>query len=73
MRLSLPYNMGMADRITRICLGIALAVLGTLIVKGAIGMVLVILSIPLVLSAVVGFCPGYLPLGISTRRDKTCC
>jgi hypothetical protein len=73
MKISIIQNMGMLDRIFRICLGMALVVFGILIVKGAIGILLVVLSIPLVVSAIVGFYPGYVPLGISTKRRKTCC
>jgi hypothetical protein len=73
MRLSLPKNMGKADRIIRGFLGITLVILGTLIVKGTIGIVLIVLSIPMLLTAIVGFCPGYVPLGISTERHETCC
>ncbi|MEW6348076.1 MAG: DUF2892 domain-containing protein [Thermodesulfobacteriota bacterium] len=70
MRLSIPQNMGIADRIIRVCLGIVLAILGSLIVKGAIGIFLVTVSALMLLTALIGFCPGYVPLRISTKRQK---
>lgn len=73
MKISIRQNMGILDRIFRICLGIALILSGILIAKGTIGILLVVLSFPLFVSAIVGFCPGYVPLGISTKRQKTCC
>lgn len=73
MKISLSQNMGMADRIGRVCVGIALVIFGAFIVTGAIGTVLILLSVPLLLSAIVGFCPAYVPFGISTKRRETCC
>ncbi len=57
----------------RICLGIGLIVLGVLIVKGTLGTILMILSIPLLVSGTIGFCPTYTLLGISTKREGSCC
>jgi hypothetical protein len=54
----------MLDRLARLCIGIVLAVFGAFIVTGAIGIVLLVPSIPLPLSAIVGFCPTYVPFGI---------
>ncbi len=72
MKISLPQNMGMVDRMVRVCIGIALVVFGAFIVTGAIGIFLVVLSIPVFLAAIVGFCPVYVPFGISTKRRETC-
>jgi hypothetical protein len=73
MKISLSQNMGIADRIGRVCIGIALVIFGVFIVTGAIGIFLIVLGIPLLLSAIVGFCPPYVPFGISTKRGRTCC
>lgn len=73
MQISLRKNMGMLDRLARLCIGIVLVVFGAFIVTGAIGIFLIVLSIPLILSAIVGFCPAYVPLGISTKRQHNCC
>lgn len=72
MSISLTRNIGVVDSTIRGCLGFVLAVFGALIVKGTIGMVLVILSVPLLFTAIIGFCVGYVPSCISTRRDSTC-
>jgi hypothetical protein len=72
MRISLIQNMGKLDRTIRVCLGIALAVFGTLIIKGTIGIILVILAIPLVFFAIIGFCPLYVPFGVSTKSQGAC-
>ena len=63
-------NIGNADRIIRIVAGLAIIAYG--IVNhtwlGAIG------AVPL-LTAFIGFCPAYCPLGISTvgKNDGGCC
>lgn len=55
-------NMGSVDRTIRLVLGLAIIVAGVVTKSwwGAIGL------LPL-LTAAVGWCPGYLPFGISTR------
>jgi len=73
MKVPFKPNVGMMDRMLRVGIGIALVVLGILIAKGTIGTVLVILSIPLLVSGIVGFCPTYTLLGISTKREGSCC
>lgn len=57
-------NMGSADRLLRIILGLVLLVLMVLSVIGAWGWLGVI---PLATGAL-GFCPAYKPFGISTCR-----
>ena len=56
-------NIGSADRVVRIILGVALLAWGYTAQNwwGAIGLV------PL-LTAVIGWCPAYAPLGIKTTR-----
>ena len=55
-------NMGGADRVIRVVLGVAIIAAGYYYKSwfGAIGL------IPL-FTAIVGWCPAYLPFGISTR------
>jgi hypothetical protein len=72
MKISFSQNMGVVDRVVRVCIGIVLVVFGGFIVTGAIAVFLVVLSIPLFVSAFVGFCPAYVPFGISTKRQRTC-
>jgi type IV secretory pathway TrbD component len=59
----MKLNIGRADRIVRIALGVAIAVLG-IVFKSWLGL---LAAIPLA-TAAVGSCPLYLPFGISTRR-----
>lgn len=63
--------MGNADRIIRV---IVAAIFTTLyfsdIITGTLGVVLVVLSVVFVLTSAVGFCPLYVPLGLSTLRKK---
>lgn len=56
-------NIGNADRIIRIALGLAVAVLG-IVFRSWWGLLALI---PLA-TAAVGTCPLYLPFGISTRK-----
>ncbi len=73
MNISFSQNIGMVDRVVRVCIGIVLLILGAFFVSGAIGIFLIVLSIPLIVFAIVGFCPAYVPFGISTKRQQTCC
>ncbi len=62
-------NMGTADRIIRLLLVAVVFVLylsGAL--SGTLAIVLGIIAVVFFLTSLVGFCPAYLPLGISTRR-----
>ncbi|HWP68792.1 MAG TPA: DUF2892 domain-containing protein [Rectinemataceae bacterium] len=56
-------NIGTTDRIIRIVAGVAIAVIG-IFYKSWLGLIGLV---PL-LTAGIGFCPLYLPLGISTRK-----
>lgn len=73
MKISFSQNMGMVDRVVRVCIGIVMVVFGAFIVTGAVGLFLIVPSIPLFLFAIVGYCPAYVPFGISTNRQQTCC
>ena len=62
-------NLGNTDRILRIVVGIALLVLGWGgIVSGVPGAILKFLGFVPLLTAATGFCPLYLPFGLSSRR-----
>ncbi len=58
-------NIGTTDKIIRVLVGLAILVLGIALKSwwGVIGV------LP-VLTAFVGICPAYLPLGISTCRSR---
>ena len=64
-------NMGSADRTLRIIVVIIIAILyftGT--VSGTVALVLGIAAIAFLLTSMVGFCPLYVPLGISTCKKE---
>lgn len=64
-------NMGSGDRIIRFAIAALIAVLyftGT--ISGTLGVVLLVLAGVFVLTSLVGFCPLYAPLGISTCAIK---
>lgn len=65
-------NMGGIDRSLRLILAAVVAVLfftGQL--TGTAAVVLGIFAVIFVLTSLVGFCPLYVPLGISTRKKST--
>lgn len=70
MTISLRKNMGMVDRAIRGCIGNAMVIFGVLIVQGTIGVILILLSAPMLLTAIIGFCPEHVPFGMTTRRDS---
>jgi hypothetical protein len=56
-------NIGKVDKVVRLVLAVAIAVLG-IVFKSWLGLIAIV---PLA-TALVGTCPLYLPFGISTRR-----
>ena len=64
-------NMGVIDRIIRLLLGGVVAVLYfTGVISGTLFIVLAVIAGIFVLTSIIGFCPLYLPLGISTVCKK---
>lgn len=65
-------NMGTVDRVIRALLAVVIA---ALYLTGQIGgwaaLILGIVAVALLLTSVVGTCPGYLPFRISTRGRDT--
>jgi len=62
-------NMGSLDRIIRVSLAVLVAVLYfTNILSGTWAIILGIFAVVFLLTSIVGFCPLYLPLKISTRK-----
>lgn len=67
--MKLNKNMGALDRVIRVALAAVFAGLyfsGT--VAGGPGIVLLVLGVVFLVTSVVGFCPLYCPLGLSTRK-----
>jgi hypothetical protein len=64
-------NMGSADKIIRLLIAVLLIVLYVLNVFPEIwGIVALVLALVFVVTSIIGFCPLYLPFGISTTA---CC
>ena len=64
-------NIGTIDKVVRILIAVAVAVLYfTNIVSGTLGVVLLVLAGVLVLTSLVGICPLYLPFGLSTSKKE---
>jgi hypothetical protein len=65
-------NMGTADRVVRTLIALAVAVLYfTGRISGTLAIVLGIVAIAFVLTSLVGWCPTYLPFGLSTRKPSS--
>lgn len=65
-------NMGTVDRTIRILVALAVAVLYfTGKISGTVAIVLAIVAIAFVVTSLVGWCPAYMPFGLSTRKPPT--
>jgi hypothetical protein len=63
-------NMGTADRLLRIFAAVAIVLLYlTGSIGGITAVVFGVVAVVFVVTSVVGFCPGYVPFGISTRKE----
>jgi hypothetical protein len=64
-------NMGAIDRMIRTTIAIVLIILvATGKIDGTVAIIISILAAVFLLTSLVGFCPAYAPLGISTLRKK---
>jgi len=64
-------NMGTVDKVIRILVAVIVLVLYfTHVISGTLAVILLILAGILVLTSLVGLCPLYLPLGLSTRKKE---
>ena len=67
----MKQNMGTIDRVIRLLIVVAIAALyyaGQL--SGLAAIILGIVALAFLITSIVGWCPGYLPFGISTRRQS---
>lgn len=63
-------NMGAIDRIVRLLLAGAVAVLYLVgAVSGTVAIILGVIALIFVVSSLVGFCPLYVPFKLSTSRE----
>jgi hypothetical protein len=62
-------NMGSTDKIIRVILAALIAVLYlTGVLKGALGLILLIVAIIFVVTSLIGFCPLYTLFGFNTGK-----
>ena len=67
----MKQNMGTEDRIIRLAAALVFGILYlTGLISGTIALILGILGIVFVATSFLGFCPLYLPFGLSTRRSR---
>lgn len=67
----MKQNMGSIDRAIRVAVAIGIAILYfTNVISGTWAIVLGVLALIFILTSFLGFCPLYLPFGISTNRKK---
>jgi len=63
-------NMSTVDRVIRTLIAVAVAVLYFMkVISGTVAIVLGIIAVVFLVSSLVGQCPGYNLLGISTNKD----
>ncbi len=67
----MKQNIGTTDKVVRILVAIAIAVLYfTHQISGTVAVVLLVLAGVFILTSLISFCPLYLPFGISTRKKE---
>jgi hypothetical protein len=65
----MKLNMGTVDRSIRLVIAAIIAVLYfTGQITGTVAIVLGIVAIVFLLTSIIGWCPGYLPFRLSTRK-----
>jgi hypothetical protein len=65
----MKQNMGMVDRVVRLIVVLLIAALYfTGQISGTAAIILGIIALVFLLTSIVGFCPAYLPLGLSTKE-----
>lgn len=64
-------NMGTLDRIIRFSLVVLIAVLYfTDVISGTWAIILGVVAVVFLVTSLIGFCPLYLPFGLSTRKKS---
>jgi hypothetical protein len=67
----MKQNMGTTDKVVRIIIAIAIAALYFAnLISGTVAIVLLVLSGVFILTSLLGFCPLYMPIGLSTLKKK---
>ena len=64
-------NMGSIDKTVRIVIALVIVILAfTKVIAGILAIVLLVLAAVFLLTSLLGFCPLYLPFGLSTGKKK---
>jgi len=64
-------NIGPIDKAIRLFISLVLIVLFyENVVTGTLGIIVLVVAAVIMLTALIGFCPFYLPFGISTNKKK---
>ena len=64
-------NMGTVDRVVRILIAVVIAILYfTDQITGTAAIILGIIAVAFLLTSLMGSCPAYLPLGLSTKKAE---
>jgi hypothetical protein len=64
-------NMGTIDKAIRILVAAVFVILYlTHVISGTVAIILLILAGIFVITSLIGFCPLYLPFGLSTRKKE---
>lgn len=67
---AMKQNMGSADRIIRTVAALTVAVLYFAgIISGTVAIILGVLAAVFILTSLIGTCPLYLPVGLSTKKE----
>ena len=67
----MKQNMGTIDKVIRILVAVVVVVLYfTNVISGTLGIILLILAAIFVVTSFLGFCPLYLPFGLSTNKKE---
>lgn len=67
----MKQNMGIEDRVIRLVAAIAVGVLyGLGYISGTLAIILGVVAIAFFVTSLIGWCPLYLPFGLSTLRKK---
>jgi hypothetical protein len=64
-------NMGVIDKLFRVLIAIVVVILYfTNVISGTLAIILLILSAIFIITSLIGFCPLYLPFGLSTKKKE---
>lgn len=67
----MKFNMGTIDRVARILVAVAIGIAYfTNIISGTLAIVLLVFASIFILTSLIGFCPLYLPIGLSTKKKE---